>query len=147
MIAAESARIATMPAGPERDEAQAAVDLVRKLRADRAAELKALRARVAEVTAALRTAETDADAMEEIGRIVGAATPQPWGTYIVLGSGLLAALWRAHSVRVSGRQIAESLAPVLTPEQRAEIDRSAVQKAGAKRIVDEALGEKTPLPI
>lgn len=146
-IRVETARIATMPAGPQRDEAQKAVDTVRVFADQRKAELAKVSKGVADLTAALRDANSDADAVENVGRVAGAATPQPWGTYIVLGTGLLAALMRARSNRVAGRQIAESLAPILTEEQKLAIRKSAVQKWTAKGIVDEATGDARPLPI
>ena len=67
---------------------------------------------------------------------------------VLMGGGLIVALWRAYRSRSGARNLARSVnneIKKLTPEQLTAI--AAKQTPEAKRIVDEAQGKKWSLPI
>ncbi len=67
---------------------------------------------------------------------------------VLMGGGLIVALWRAYRSRRGARNLARSVndeIKKLTPEQLTAI--AARQTPEAKRIVDEAQGKKWSLPI
>ena len=92
-------------------------------------------------------ATDDVDAFEATYQTTAEMLPPPWGGYLALGGGLIAALWRAAKNRQTARNIATSMEGRVTVNTDERATVSGIQGAAGRRIVDEAQGKRTKLPI
>lgn len=139
-------------AQPDQTPEQAQLDA---LIAATRAKIGALDAAVAQAEAVLREASGPTSPLSATARGLGSMLPEPARAPLVLGAALLVTLARARQLKVGAASIAASVSKAMDadPKLRAAFQRQAntmrsIQTPTAKRIVDEAIGQRRPvLPV
>jgi|GEM_PF-3847435 len=133
-------------AGQDTAKAEAVVDVMHKA-------LSAAQTTLAKLNAIVASATSTADLIEAGSKEASVLVPGVYGALVAMTGTTIAALIRAGQNREAARNIAYSIEQAKeqgkidfgSPETAAKL--SANMGARAKRIVDEAQGDRTPLPI
>jgi len=139
-----AAEIATMPPGPARAEAVADLAKGERMVAEMTEIVGVAQTARDRLRVSLDKAEDELDVVQLSAQEVARYVPQPWGTLVVLGAGLVTMFLRARRNAVGAREIVQSLdAAGLTEDQKGIL--SATQPTVAKNMVDEAQGKTASL--
>jgi len=148
---------AQLPVGPQKEKAAAAVAEADKLLAQLKAGQKLAAERLADFNERLKTATDEVDVFLAALQSAAPAIPQPWGTFLLLGTNLATAVYagvkRAASNRnlTAGQAVVRALEAAKTPEGVVNFTDPATAKAlsavmgeAGKALVDGVQGPKTP---
>ena len=136
-----------LPPGLDRDKALAQVVKLQNVVDSASLHLQKIQAVIASLDQQMKDVTDMPGLITAFSATAGTAAPQPYGLLIALAGTTIAGFLRAAQNRAAARNIAESINPLLTPEQKEALKKSASQSATAKLIVDESQGKTVKRPV